>query len=104
MGTIASLIALRRIAPRVERTKAGDSVTELNRLLEPAARIRQVAQEPEGIEEVRFPTGIRTDNEHPLLQRDIDCEEVSPVPEGNVRKPHVRSLGKSTRLAADSAP
>jgi hypothetical protein len=47
--------------------------------LKTAARIRDVPEKAECIEEVRLAASVGTDNEHPLAQGNVDAEEVSPV-------------------------
>jgi hypothetical protein len=76
------------IATRVKRSQSGDAASALDGLLEASARLGDVAEEPQCIQQVGLAARVRTDDEHSLAQRNLDAQEVAPILEEELREPH----------------
>ena len=68
------------LAARVQGPEPRDAATEvLHRLLEAPARVGDLAEEPEGVKQVRLAAGVGADDEGAVAQGDVDVAEVPPV-------------------------
>jgi hypothetical protein len=61
-----------RVAPRVQRADLRDAMPCAHRSLKSALRISDVAQEADGIQQVRFSGRVGANQEDAALERDID--------------------------------
>ena len=77
-----------RLAPGREAADRRDPAAQPDRLLEPATRRCQIAQEPKRVQEVRLARGVRPDQEHTVLDGRLGGGEVLPVLQRDPADPH----------------
>jgi len=67
------------IAARGQTPYGAHPAATSDRLLEPTARRGQIPQKAEDVQQIRFPGGVRSNEEDAVLKIDLDPREVLPV-------------------------
>jgi hypothetical protein len=72
----------------MERANLGHPTAARNGSLKTSLRVRDITQETECVEEVRFPSGVRADEERPPAKWNVNVAKVTPVFDVQVSDSH----------------